>query len=156
MQFGFILALIISLLISIFAIQNGDLVTIDLFFGRYEVSQAIIILVSVFIGAIIAAILGSVKQFKNFTVTKDLKNKVKLFETEISDMHKSLAGYESDLQIVNDEKNSLKQELNALKEEYNKKIEELEQIQSNVVLTEAKINNDAYLEEDEKSQAEGQ
>lgn len=156
MQFGFILALIISLLISIFAIQNGDLVTIDLFFGRYEVSQAIIILVSVFIGAIIAAILGSVKQFKSFTVTKDLKNKVKLFETEISDMHKSLAGYESDLQIVNDEKNSLKQELNALKEEYNKKIEELEQIQSNVVLTEAKINNDAYLEEDEKSQAEGQ
>ena len=156
MQFGFILALIISLLISIFAIQNGDLVTIDLFFGSYEVSQAIIILVSVFIGAIIAAILGSVKQIKSFTVTKDLKNKVKLFETEISDMHKSLAGYESDLQIISDEKNSLKLELTELKEEYNKKIEEIKEIQNNVVLTEAINNSDAYLEEDEKSQAEGQ
>lgn len=155
MQFGFILALIISLLISIFAIQNGDLVTIDLFFGRYEVSQAIIILVSVFIGAIIAAILGSIKQIKSFTVTKELKTKVKQFETEISDMHKSLAGYESDLQIIGDEKNSLRQELSELKEEYNKKIEEMKEVQSTAVLIEAQ-NNNAYLEEDEKSQAESQ
>ncbi len=156
MQFGFILALIISLLISIFAIQNGNLVTIDLFFGSYEVSQAIIILVSVFIGAIIAAILGSVKQIKNFSVTKDLKNKVKQFETEISDMHKSLAGYESDLKIIGDEKNSLRLELSGLKEEYNKKVEEIKEIQNSVVLTQAQNNNDAYLEEDEKSQAESQ
>lgn len=155
MQFGFILALIISLLISIFAIQNGDLVTIDLFFGRYEVSQAIIILVSVFVGAIIAAILGSIKQIKSFTVTKELKNKVKQFETEISDMHKSLASYESDLQIIGDEKNSLRQELSELKEEYNKKIEGMKEIHTTTVITEAE-NNNAYLEEDEKSQAEGQ
>lgn len=155
MQFGFILALIISLLISIFAIQNGDQVTIDLFFGRYEVSQAIIILVSVFIGAIVAAILSSIKQIKSFTVTKELKNKVKQFETEISDMHKSLAGYESDLQIIGDEKNSLKLELSKLKEDYDKKIEGIKGNNNTAVLTEAQ-NNDAYLEEDEKSQAESQ
>lgn len=154
MQFGFIFALIISLLISIFAIQNGDIVTIDLFFGNFEVSQAIIILVSVFIGAIIAAILGSIKQIKNFTVTKELKNKVKQFEMEISDMHKSLAGYESDLQIISDEKNSLRQELEELREEYNKKVEEVKEEVNNDVQAELENNNTAYLEEDEKSQAE--
>ncbi len=153
MQFGFILALIISLLISIFAIQNGDQVTIDLFFGRYEVSQAIIILVSVFIGAIVAVILSSIKQIKSFAVTKELKNKVKQFETEVSDMHKSLASYESDLQIISDEKNSLKLELSKIREDYDKKIDEMKNSNNIIAITEAQ-NNNAYLEEDEKSQAE--
>ncbi len=153
MQFGFIFALIISLLIAIFAIQNGSVVTIDLFFGSFQVSQAIVILVSVVVGAVTAAILGSIRQIKNFTVTKELKNKTKQFEMENADMHKSLASYENDIQILTDERNALKQELVELKEKYYKKIEEIE----NSVADEVGVNNnnDAYLEENnEKGQAE--
>lgn len=154
MQFGFIFALIISLLIAIFAIQNGSVVTIDLFFASFQVSQAIVILVSVVVGAVTAAILGSIRQIKNFTVTKELKNKTKQFEMENADMHKSLASYENDIQILTDERNALKQELVELKEKYYKKIEEIE----NSVADEVEVNNnnyDAYLEENnEKGQAE--
>ena len=153
MQFGFILALIISILIAIFAIQNGSVVTIDLFFASFQVSQAIVILVSTVVGATIAAILGSIRQFKHFSITKELKHKIKLIESENTDMHKCVSSFENDIQLLTEERNELKSELAKLKEEYDRKYEETEVS----VISKAEINNieDAYLEENnEKGQAE--
>ena len=144
MQFGFILALIISILIAIFAIQNGSVVTIDLFFASFQVSQAIVILLSTVVGAIVAAILGSIRQFKHFSTTKELKNKVKQIESENVDMHKSVSNYENDIQLLTDERNELKLELAKLKEEYDKKCKETE---NSIISTEINNTNDAYLEE---------
>ena len=145
MQFGFIFALIISILIAIFAIQNGSVVTIDLFFARFQVSQAIVILLSTVVGAIIAAILGSIRQIKHFTVTKELKNKLKLIESENTDMHKSVTSYENDISLLTDERDELKEELARLKEKYDKKCEETVNIY--VDSTETNNNEDAYLED---------
>ncbi len=153
MQFGFILALIISLLIAIFAIQNGSVVTIDLFFASFQVSQAIVIIISTVVGAIVAAILGSIRQFKHFSITKELKNKIKLIESENMDMHKSVSSYENEIQILTDERNEVKLELTKLKEEYDKKCKETEK--SIVNKTEINDTDYAYLEENnEKGQAE--
>ncbi len=153
MQFGFILALIISLLIAIFAIQNGSVVTIDLFFASFQVSQAIVIIISTVVGAIVAAILGSIRQFKHFSITKELKNKIKLIESENMDMHKSVSSYENEIQILTDERNEMKLDLAKLKEEYDKKCKETEK--SIVNKTEINDTDDAYLEENnEKGQAE--
>ena len=153
MQFGFIFALIISILIAIFAIQNGSVVTIDLFFASFQVSQAIVILVSTVVGAIIAAILGSIRQFKNFSTTKELKNKIKLIESENVDMHKCVSSYENDIQLLADERDQLKLELAKLKEDYDKKCKETENSVNSSI--ENNYTNDAYLEENnEKGQAE--
>ncbi|HBB28905.1 MAG TPA: DUF1049 domain-containing protein [Clostridiales bacterium] len=153
MQFGFILALIISLLIAIFAIQNGSVVTIDLFFASFQVSQAIVIIISTVVGAIVAAILGSIRQFKHFSITKELKNKIKLIESENVDMHKSVSSYENEIQILTDERNEMKLELTKLKEEYDKKCKETEE--SIINKTEINDTDYAYLEENnEKGQAE--
>ena len=153
MQFGFILALIISILIAIFAIQNGSVVTIDLFFASFKVSQAIVILVSTVVGAIVAAILGGIRQFKQFSITKELKNKIKLIESENLDMQKSVSSYENDIQLMTQERNNLKLELAELKEEYEKKCKETEL--SIASKTEINSIKDAYLEENnEKGQAE--
>lgn len=145
MQFGFILALIISILIAIFAIQNGSVVTIDLFFASFQVSQAIVILLSTVVGAIIAAILGSLRQFKHFSITKELKNKIKLIESENMDMHKCASSYENDIQLLSDERDELKLELAKLKDEYEKKCKETE----NSIINSSEIDytNDAYLED---------
>lgn len=145
MQFGFILALIISILIAIFAIQNGSVVTIDLFFASFQVSQAIVILLSTVVGAIIAAILGSIRQFKHFSITKELKNKIKLIESENMDMHKCVSSYENDIQLLSDERDDLKLELAKLKDEYEKKCKETEN--SIINSTEIDYTNDAYLED---------
>ena len=71
MQLSFIIVLIISIFISIFAIQNGGKVTIDLFFARYSVSQALVILISVGSGALIAGILGAFKRLKKSKEIRD-------------------------------------------------------------------------------------
>jgi len=111
------------------------------------VSQAIVIIISTVVGAIVAAILGSIRQFKHFSITKELKNKIKLIESENMDMHKSVSSYENEIQILTE------LDLAKLKEEYDKKCKETEK--SIVNKTEINDTDDAYLEENnEKGQAE--
>lgn len=101
MQLGFILVLIMSIFIAIFALQNGDTVSVNMFFAKYNVSQALVILISVVLGAIVAGALGLVKKFKKAMSIKELNKKIKFLE---------------------EEKESFKEKINKLEEE-NKKIE---------------------------------
>jgi uncharacterized integral membrane protein len=82
MQINFILLLIVSILISIFAIQNGDTVSIDLFFFKQEMSQALVILASVGLGALTAVILSAFGKIKRLRTIKSLNKKIKLLESE--------------------------------------------------------------------------
>ncbi|QSX06330.1 DUF1049 domain-containing protein [Sedimentibacter sp. zth1] len=128
MQFGFIFALIVSILISVFAIQNANMVSIDLFFASFQISQAVVILVSVAVGAIIAVILGSVRQIKGMSNTKDIKNKLKLFESENAQLNQDILTYESDIEVLRNEKTDQEDQLAKLrveKSEYQGKIDEL-------------------------------
>lgn len=151
MQFGFIFALIISILIAIFAIQNGNVVTIDLFFASFQVSQAIVILISTVFGAIIAAMLGSIGQFKSFSTTKELKAKIKLIESENQDAKKSITRYENDIQLLSKINDEFKEELSKIKGLNEEKFDELK----DGFVENTDDTTDAYLEEnDEKGQAE--
>ncbi len=60
----FIILLVFSVLIAIFAIQNSSAVEISVIFAKYSVSQAVVILVSAAAGAIIVTILATINQFK--------------------------------------------------------------------------------------------
>ncbi len=82
MQIGFIVILVIAIFVAIFAIQNGTPVPIDLFFARYEMPLAVIMMVCLIVGAVIILILGTTRQFKKRSEQKELKNKIKAFETE--------------------------------------------------------------------------
>ena len=64
MQIRFIASLIFAILVAIFAIQNSEIVTIDFLFAAFPVSQALVILISAALGAIIALLFGAVKHFK--------------------------------------------------------------------------------------------
>ncbi|WP_425446023.1 LapA family protein [Dethiothermospora halolimnae] len=64
MQVGFVLSLIFAIIIAVFAIKNGNEVNIDFIVTTKQVSQAIVILVSTALGAIIVTILGLVRQVK--------------------------------------------------------------------------------------------
>lgn len=82
MQIGFIVILVIAIFVAIFAIQNGTPVPIDLFFARYEMPLAVIMMGCLILGAVIILILGTTRQFKKRSEQKELKNKIKAFETE--------------------------------------------------------------------------
>ena len=96
MRLNFIVALILSIIVASFAIVNSKIVTINLLFTTVSVSQALVIFISVSIGAIIALLFGFVKEIK---LKKQLKEKKK----EVKDLSK--------------DKESLKEELTALKRE---------------------------------------
>ncbi|MDP3386897.1 MAG: LapA family protein [Eubacteriales bacterium] len=82
MQLNFILLLIVSIFIAIFAIQNGETVSIDLFFMKREMSQALVILASVGLGALVTGVLSTFGKVKKIRENKTLSKKLKAIETE--------------------------------------------------------------------------
>jgi uncharacterized integral membrane protein len=71
MQQYFILSLIASIIVVIFAVTNAAAVPVKVFFAQYELSLALIIFISTAFGAIIATMIAFVKQFK---LNKQIKN----------------------------------------------------------------------------------
>ena len=70
MQKNFILTLIGSILIIIFALTNSAAVLVKVFFWQFEISLALIIFLSAAVGAILAVLFGGIKQF---TKSKEMK-----------------------------------------------------------------------------------
>lgn len=64
MEKGFIIALIFAVIIAVFALNNGDIVRIDFLVTELEMSQAIVILGSSILGAVVVAVLSGVKNLK--------------------------------------------------------------------------------------------
>ena len=72
MQLYFILSLIASILVVIFAGTNASSVPVRIFFAEYDLSLALIIFISTALGAIIATMIAIVKQFKLSKQNKSL------------------------------------------------------------------------------------
>jgi putative membrane protein len=64
MQQYFILSLIASIIVVVFAVTNAAAVPVKVFFAQYELSLALIIFISTAFGAVIATMIALVKQFK--------------------------------------------------------------------------------------------
>lgn len=82
MQFGFILSLIFATIVAVFALKNADQVLIDFIFKKIHISQALIIFLSAILGAVIVAILGSIKIIKCKKEIKELNKKNELLSNE--------------------------------------------------------------------------
>lgn len=72
MQLYFVLSLIASILVVIFAVTNASAVPVKIFFLEYTLSLSLIIFISTALGAIIATMIGLVKQFKLVKQVKKL------------------------------------------------------------------------------------
>ena len=73
---GLVLGLLIAILIAAFASINSTPVSINLFFWQApEVSLALIVLISVLVGVILAAVLGLTKNLTSFGKKKEPENK---------------------------------------------------------------------------------
>lgn len=78
MQFTFIISMIFAVIIAFFAVANSEPVTINLIFKSFELSQAVVILVSAVIGAVIVFMLSLVSRakaaMKSKTMNKEFTN----------------------------------------------------------------------------------
>jgi uncharacterized integral membrane protein len=82
MEFKFVFSLIFAVLVSIFAIQNADSVEVKFFFSKFYISQAVVILVSAVIGAIIAFLLGLIKQIRQNIKVKQLTKEINILKVQ--------------------------------------------------------------------------
>lgn len=100
MQSGFIFSLIFAVFIGIFALKNGGPVSIDLFFTKITMSQALVIIASALLGALVIYLL-------NFF-------KILHFKKEIKTLNKKSETVDSEIQLLNDKILILEQEKNGL------------------------------------------
>ncbi|HKM00616.1 MAG: DUF1049 domain-containing protein [Tissierellia bacterium] len=144
MQIGFIVILIIAIFVAIFAIQNGTPVPVDLFFARYEMPLAVIMMACLILGAVIILILGTTRQFKKRSEQKELKNKIKAFETEKAQSEINIKAIESEKQNLTNTNAELSTKVTELstkvaqlndkiklqEKEFNAKVQELETLKT--------------------------
>lgn len=84
MQAKFIFSLILAVLVAIFAIQNSAAVPVNFIVYHLEISQALIILISAIIGAIIAFSLGLMKQFNLNKTIKEKDKQIRNLEMSVA------------------------------------------------------------------------
>lgn len=89
-QYYTILALIFAIIVAIFAISNAGPVDISFLYWHYSISQALVILLSAAIGAIIVGIIGLFGQIRYSVTIKSLKNRVKELEKEKEELNQKV------------------------------------------------------------------
>jgi len=107
MQIGFIVILIIAIFVAIFAIQNGAPVDVDLFFATFRTPLAVVMMSCIIIGAILVLILGTTRQFKKRSESKEMKNKLKTLENDKVLLDNNIKAMVTEIQSLKDNNSTL-------------------------------------------------
>ena len=132
MQIGFIVVLIIAIFVAIFSIQNGDIVSLDLFLTKVDLPLAVIIMVCVIIGAVLVLILGTTRQFKKRSESKELKNKIKTLENDKAIVDKTASDLEQEVQTLTEKNNEFSLKVSELEENIKTQKETIEILNNEV------------------------
>lgn len=97
MQVNLIISMVFAVIIALFAVANSEPVSINLIFKTYELSQAVVILVSAVVGALMVFVLNLVSKAKQAMKAKNLKK-------EIKELNNQLEGCQNQLKTLTDEK----------------------------------------------------
>ncbi|HBD64588.1 MAG TPA: hypothetical protein DC038_09160 [Clostridiales bacterium] len=150
MQVGFIVILIIAIFVAIFAIQNGAPVDVDLFFATFRTPLAVVMMTCLIIGAVLVLILGTTRQFKKRSESKEIKNKLKTLEGDKTFADERIKAIETEMQTLKDGNSSLTTKVFEL-EEKNKSQAETIETQSETI---AKLNGELNVLKSQEIAAE--
>ena len=152
MQIGFIVVLIIAIFVAIFSIQNGDIVSLDLFLTKIDLPLAVIIMVCVIIGAVLVLILGTTRQFKKRSESKELKNKLKTLENDKTLADKTVSELQHEVQTSAEKNNELLLKISELEENIKTQKETIETLNNELVILnnqlETKVESNPVLDYD--------
>ena len=139
MQIGFIVILIIAIFVAIFAIQNGTPVPMDLFFARYEMPLAVIMMICLILGAVMVLILGTTRQFKKRSEYKELKNRIKTLEGEKAQIETNIKTLEKEKADFTAKVDALEKERQALQDENTGFIEKVTKLEDKIKFQEEEL-----------------
>lgn len=108
-----VIILSIALLVTIFALRNSQLVSVDLFFIQGQMNLALLILICILIGALIMAILSMVRRTRIAKTNKNIKKDHELIEKSNSELEKDLANYRARVGVLESKNRTLEKELSA-------------------------------------------
>lgn len=167
MQIGFIVILIIAIFVAIFAIQNGAPVDVDLFFATFRTPLAVVMMSCIIIGAIIVLILGTTRQFKKRSESKEMKNKLKTLENDKVLADNNIKAMETEIQSLKDSNSSLNTKISELEEKNKLQTETIEKLrfeldshkaEASAAIVESNITDEGIksTDYDEKSEAQSE
>lgn len=163
MQIGFIVILIIAIFVAIFAIQNGAPVDVDLFFATFRTPLAVVMMTCIIIGAILVLVLGTTRQFKKRSESKEMKNKLKTLENDKVLADNNIKAMETEIQSLKDNNNSLSlkiselEEKNKLQTNANEQLKiELESLKKSAIVESNITDEGVKTFDDEKSEAQSE
>lgn len=90
MQFWFVVSLLFSIIIAIFAALNSNVVTIRMFFATYELSQSIVIILSAVVGAVIAIFFGLFGRIKSAMKVRELNSEIKYYKSKNEELSSTI------------------------------------------------------------------
>lgn len=82
MQKQFILFILLSILVAIFAITNAEVIRVQLFFWSFQLSGSLVILISVALGACLVLLFGIYRSLKTRSTIKDLEKNLNSLKTQ--------------------------------------------------------------------------
>ncbi len=103
MEKGFILSLIFAAIVAIFALNNSATVPINLLFVEVELSQAIVILISALLGAVIAFMFSWVRRLKLNREIKSLNTEIEVLKAENQNLKSSVESKDNQIKNLSKE-----------------------------------------------------
>lgn len=100
MQKNLIFVLILAIVIGIFALSNGDVVEIDFLFAKIQLSQAIVIFISVLLGSAIAVLFGTAREIRHKRVVKDFNRQINILTNEKNQLESLVKTKEDQLKLL--------------------------------------------------------
>lgn len=94
-EWWFLFAILIMIVVTVFALSNASPAPVRFFVWTFELSLALLIFISAAIGAVIAIILGLVKQLSNRKRFKQLEKQVSSLEKEKAELQRQVAEMEA-------------------------------------------------------------
>ena len=128
-----LLALLVGLVISVVAMINNEIVTVNYLFGQVSLTLFMLILGSAFAGAVFMGFLGIFRSIHNYMnsqgdrgLKKELERRVKLLESEKGKLETELGKQQKEREDaaakahgdLEDEKEKLEKELNKQQKEH--------------------------------------
>lgn len=90
MQIWFLLSLLFSILVAVFAVLNSNVVPIKLYWIDYQLSQSLVILISAILGAMVAIFLGVFSKVKSSLKIRELNLTVNSLEQKVIELNNQI------------------------------------------------------------------
>ena len=114
MQIALIIALIFSIIIAIFAVQNTQSVAVTfLTFQTQELSVSIVVLASAAVGALLTFFFGLWRQLRSSLTLRSDRKKIEQLDSSLAELQRSYAQAQEKLKQLQQENEQLKSRLSS-------------------------------------------